>query len=46
MVLIHSTVVATVDAEGHPVTRVIDMMLHDDNRLYFLTAKGKVFTNS
>ena len=29
MVLIHSTVVATVDAEGHPVTRVIDMMLHD-----------------
>lgn len=43
MVLIHSTVVATVDAEGHPVTRVIDMMLHDDNRLYFLTAKGKVF---
>ena len=40
---IHSTVVATVDAEGHPVTRVIDMMLHDDNRLYFLTAKGKVF---
>ena len=43
MVLIHSTVVATVDAEGHPVTRVIDMMLHDDNSLYFLTAKGKVF---
>ena len=40
---IHSTVVATVDAEGHPVTRVIDMMLHDDSSLYFLTARGKVF---
>ncbi len=40
---IHSTVVATVDDEGHPVTRVIDMMLHDANNLYFLTAKGKAF---
>ena len=40
---IHSTVVATVDKEGHPVTRVIDMMLYDDSSLYFLTAKGKVF---
>lgn len=40
---IHSTVAATVDKEGHPVTRVIDMMLHDDNSLYFLTAKGKEF---
>ena len=40
---IHSTVVATVDAEGHPVTRVIDMMLHDDSSLYFLTARGKDF---
>lgn len=40
---IHSTVVATVDDKGLPVTRVIDMMLHDDNSLYFLTAKGKAF---
>lgn len=40
---IHSVVVATLDKEGHPVTRVIDMMLHDDNSLYFLTAKGKEF---
>ena len=40
---IHSTVVATVDKNGYPVTRVIDMMLHDDDSLYFLTAKGKVF---
>lgn len=40
---IHSTVVATVDDNGLPVTRVIDMMLYDDNSLYFLTAKGKEF---
>lgn len=40
---IHSTVVATVDEQGLPVTRVIDMMLHDDDKLYFLTAKGKEF---
>lgn len=40
---IHSTVVATVDKNGYPVTRVIDMMLHDADSLYFLTAKGKVF---
>lgn len=40
---IHSVVVATLDQKGHPVTRVIDMMLHDDNSLYFLTAKGKEF---
>lgn len=40
---IHSVVVATLDIDGHPVTRVIDMMLHDDNSLYFLTAKGKEF---
>lgn len=40
---IHSTVVATMDADGKPVTRVIDMMLYDDKGLYFLTAKGKSF---
>lgn len=40
---IHSVVVATLDNAGHPVTRVIDMMLHDENGLYFLTAKGKEF---
>lgn len=40
---IHSVVVATLDQKGHPVTRVIDMMLHGDNSLYFLTAKGKEF---
>ncbi|MCI1654791.1 MAG: hypothetical protein LKI32_06310 [Lachnospiraceae bacterium] len=40
---IHSTVVATIDRYGHPVTRCIDMMLYDDNGVFFLTAKGKEF---
>ena len=40
---IHSTVIATVDGEGRPVTRVIDIMLTDENSLYFITAKGKAF---
>lgn len=40
---IHSAVVATIGADGHPQTRVIDMMLWDDRGIYFLTAKGKVF---
>ena len=38
---IHSTVIATIDKEGLPVTRVIDIMLADEDSLYFLTAKGK-----
>lgn len=40
---IHSTVVATVDGNGLPVTCAIDMMDYDENGLYFLTAKGKRF---
>lgn len=40
---IHSTVVATLDQDGHPVTRVIDMMLCDEDSIYFLTAVGKEF---
>ena len=40
---IHSTVVATVDEDGLPVTCVIDMMYADETGLYFLTAKGKGF---
>ncbi len=40
---IHSTVVATLDNDGKPVTRVIDIMLYDDKGIYFLTAKGKAF---
>ncbi len=40
---IHSTVFATVDENGLPQTCVIDLMLADENGLYFLTAKGKSF---
>ena len=40
---IHTTVVATVDDDGFPVTAAIDMMDCDENSLYFLTAKGKGF---
>lgn len=40
---IHTTIVATVDENGLPVTCVIDMMYADDDGLYFLTAKGKSF---
>ena len=36
---IHTTIVATVDDEGLPVTAAIDMMDNDDDSLYFLTAK-------
>ena len=40
---IHTTIVATVDDAGLPVTAAIDMMDSDDDSLYFLTAKGKGF---
>lgn len=39
----HSAVIATVDSAGLPVTRVIDIMLADENSIYFITAKGKEF---
>lgn len=31
---IHSTIIATIDEDGLPVTRVIDIMHVDDNGLY------------
>lgn len=40
---IHSAVVATIGADSHPQTRMIDMMLWDEKGVYFLTAKGKAF---
>lgn len=40
---IHTTVMATVDGEGRPVNRVIDIMLEDGKTVYFITAKGKEF---
>ena len=39
----HSSTAATIGADGHPQTRVIDMMLWDEKGVYFLTAKGKEF---
>jgi len=43
---IHSTTVATIGADGHPQTRVIDMMLYDKKGVYFLTARGKFFMSN
>lgn len=40
---IHSTTIATIGSDGYPQTRIIDMMLYDENGVYFLTAKGKSF---
>ncbi len=40
---IHTTIVATVDDEGLPITAAIDMMDSDESSLYFLTANGKGF---
>ena len=40
---IHTTIVATVDDKGLPVTAAIDMMMSDESGLYFLTARGKSF---
>lgn len=39
----HSAVIATIAEDGHPTTRVIDIMLYDDEGVYFLTARGKEF---
>ena len=40
---IHSTIVATIGNDGHPQTRIIDMMYYDEAGVYFLTARGRVF---
>ena len=40
---IHSTTVATIGSDGHPQTRIIDMMYYDEEGVYFLTPKGKAF---
>lgn len=41
--VLHSTTVATIGPDGHPQTRIIDMMHYDEDGVYFLTAKGKAF---
>ena len=38
---IHTTIMATLDSEGLPVTAAVDMMDTDGDSLFFLTAKGK-----
>ena len=38
---IHSTTIATIGADGHPQTRVIDMMLCDGAGRIFSYRKGK-----
>ena len=40
---LHSSTVATIGSDGHPQTRIIDMMYYDEVGVYFLTAKGKAF---
>lgn len=40
---IHSVSVATIDKDGRPTSRIIDMMHIQDDCLYFLTARGKMF---
>ncbi len=40
---LHSSTVATIGSDGHPQTRIIDMMYYDEAGVYFLTAKGKAF---
>ena len=40
---IYSTTVATIGTDGHPQTRIIDMMYYDAEGVYFLTARGKAF---
>ena len=35
---IHSATLATIGEDGHPQTRIIDMMLWDEQGVYFLTA--------
>lgn len=34
---------ATVDSEGRPQVRIIDVMLSDEETIYFCTARGKAF---
>lgn len=45
IIKIHSVSVATIDMQGKPSSRIIDMMYIEDDCLYFLTARGKNFYN-
>ena len=44
---IHSTTVATIGSDGHPQTRIIDMMYYDEEGVYFpLQQREKHFMTS
>ena len=43
---IHTAVFSTLDENGLPESRVIDVMLYDGGGIYFITAKGKRFYDS
>ena len=40
---IHTVIMASVDDRGIPYTCAIDLMLLEEETLYFLTARGKSF---
>lgn len=40
---IHSVIIATLDENHQPITCAIDLMLYQNNKIYFLTARGKSF---
>lgn len=40
---IHTVIMATIDEHHHLMTCAIDLMLYEDDTLYFLTARGKSF---
>lgn len=40
---IHSVIIATLDENHLPVTCAIDLMLYQNDKIYFLTARGKSF---
>lgn len=40
---VRSVTIATLTQEGYPQTRIIDLMLYDEQGIYFLTARGKNF---
>lgn len=42
---IHTVIMATNDENNNPITCAIDIMLCENNKLYFLTARGKAFYN-
>ena len=45
IIKIHSVSVSTIDRNGLPNSRIIDMMYIENDCLYFLTARGKNFYN-